>query len=82
MQDVCFELYDYANNVRTARQQGVVVAGAEQHEDAEQEVRKVKYQGAWVLVDNGYLSWSATVPQIKTTCSRAEISFSAWLESL
>ena len=83
LQDVCFELYDYANNVRTAQQQGVVVAGAEQeHEDAEQEVRKVKYQGAWVLVNNGYLSWSATVPPTKTTCSRAEIRFSAWLESL
>ena len=83
LQDVWFELYDYANNVRTAWQQGVlVVAGAKQHEDAEQEVRKVKYQGAWVLVDNGNLSWSATVPPIKTACSCAEKRFSAWLESL
>ena len=45
-------------------------------------LRKQKYRGAWLLVDNGYLSWSTTVPPIKTSTSRAEIRFSAWLESL
>jgi hypothetical protein len=42
-------------------------------------VVKVRYQGAWVLVDNGYSNWSSTVPPIKSSCSRAEIRFSAWL---
>ncbi|KAI2492339.1 Plant transposon protein [Fragilaria crotonensis] len=46
------------------------------------EVTKRAYKGAWLLVDNGYLSWPTTVPPIKTTTSRAEIQFSAWLESM
>ncbi len=44
-------------------------------------ITKQKYQGAWLLVDNGYHNWSTTVPPIKTSTSRAEIRFSAWLES-
>ena len=45
-------------------------------------VIKQKYVGAWLLVDNGYLAWPTTVPPIKTTNSKAEIRFSAWLESV
>ena len=40
---------------------------------------KRRYQGAWLLVDNGYLAWPTTVPPIKTTSSRVEIRFSEWL---
>ena len=40
------------------------------------------YQGAWLLVDNGYLAWPTTVPPIKTTSSRVEIRFLSWLESM
>jgi hypothetical protein len=43
---------------------------------------KMNCQGGWLLVDNGNLSQSTTVPPIKTTTSRSEIRFSAWLESL
>jgi hypothetical protein len=43
---------------------------------------KRRYQGAWLLVDNGYLAWPTTVPPIKTTSSRVEIRFSSWLESM
>ena len=25
----------------------------------------IKYKGAWILVDNGYLKWSVTIPPIK-----------------
>jgi hypothetical protein len=50
--------------------------------DSNGEVTKQEYQGAWLLVDSGYLAWSTTVPPIKTTNSRAEIRFSAWLESM
>jgi hypothetical protein len=39
-------------------------------------------KGAYVIVDNGYLNWSTTVPPIKNTCHRSEIRFSQWLESL
>ena len=43
-------------------------------------MRTVK--GAYVIVDNGYLNWSTTVPPIKHSCNRSEIRFSQWLESL
>ncbi len=33
-------------------------------------------------MDNGYLAWPTTVPAIKTTSSRVEFRFSAWLESV
>lgn len=68
LNDVEFELYDYATPANSAGGDNNVV--------------KVKYQGAWVLVDNGYLNWASTVPPIKSSNSRAEIRFSAWLESL
>jgi hypothetical protein len=41
-----------------------------------------KYQGVWLVVDNGYLAWPTTVPPMKTTTDRREIRFSAWLESM
>jgi hypothetical protein len=40
------------------------------------------FKGAYVIVDNGYLDWSTTVPPIKNSCVRDEINFSQWLESL
>jgi DDE superfamily endonuclease len=39
-------------------------------------------KGAYVIVDNGYLNWSTTVPPMKNSCNRSEIRFSQWLESL
>ena len=43
---------------------------------------QVSYQGAWVIVDNGYLNWPTTVPPMKTTCLRSKYRFSKWLESV
>jgi DDE superfamily endonuclease len=40
------------------------------------------YRGAWLLVDNGYLKWSVTVPPTKLTTSKSEMMFSEWLESM
>jgi hypothetical protein len=48
--------------------------------DGETTTRIIK--GAYVIVDNGYLKWSTTVPPIKHSCQRSEIRFSQWLESL
>ena len=42
----------------------------------------IHMKGAYVIVDNGYLQWSTTVPPFKDSSSRAEIRFSQWLESL
>ena len=46
------------------------------------QVTEVEYRGAWLLVDNGYLNWSCTVPPIKTSGSLARLQFSEWVESL
>lgn len=45
-------------------------------------ITKQKYRGAWIIVDNGYLNWSCTVPPLKTTESVPELRFSQWVESL
>jgi DDE superfamily endonuclease len=50
--------------------------------DSDGNVVSVKYQGAWLMVDNGYLSWPITVPPFKNTGSRKEIRWSEWLESM
>jgi hypothetical protein len=50
--------------------------------DACGSVFKQKYAGALLIVDNGYLNWSTTVPPMKTSTSRTNIRFSQWLESI
>ena len=35
-----------------------------------------------MIVDNGYLKWSVTVPPMKHTNFRNEIHFSEWIESM
>jgi hypothetical protein len=42
----------------------------------------VKYRGGYVIVDNGYLNWSATVPPFKVTNLHTEIRWSKWVESM
>jgi hypothetical protein len=49
--------------------------------DACGSVFKQKYAGAWLIVDNGYLNWSTTIPPMKSSTSRTNICFSQWLES-
>ena len=46
------------------------------------EIIKVQYQGAWLLVDNGYLNWGNTVCPMKTTIYRNQARWSEWLESM
>jgi len=48
----------------------------------EGEVVTVKYQGGYVIVDNGYLRWSCTVPPFKVTLDQREIRWSKWVESM
>lgn len=43
---------------------------------------KVKYKGGWLLVDNGYLLWSTTIPPYKRSLDLWEIRWSQWLESM
>ncbi len=41
-----------------------------------------EYTGPWLIVDNGYLSWSTTVPPFKATADEKQRRWSHWLESL
>ncbi len=40
------------------------------------------YTGAYVIVDNGYLDWSVTVPPFSRTNNLREIRWSRWVESM
>jgi hypothetical protein len=42
----------------------------------------INVKGAYVIVDNGYMEWSTTVPPLKDSMQRSEVRFSQWLESL
>jgi len=42
----------------------------------------ISINGCYVIVDNGYLQWSTTVPPHKSSSNRSELRFSQWLESL
>jgi hypothetical protein len=51
--------------------------------DEEGEDRILRLKGAYVIVlDNGCLGWSTTVPPFKDLCNRLELRFSQWLESM
>jgi DDE superfamily endonuclease len=45
-------------------------------------VVSIDYKGVWLIVENGYLSWSITIPSMKTTIDRQEIRWSEWVESI
>ena len=42
----------------------------------------IKYREAWLLVENGYLNWSTTIPPLKQTMMHKETRWSEWLESV
>ena len=46
------------------------------------ELIKVKYRGAWLVVDNGYFNWGVTIPPMKNNVYVAEKRWSEWLESM
>lgn len=50
--------------------------------DSNGNIIKKKYNGPWLIVDNGYHRWSVTIPPFKSTTSRNEVRFSDWLESI
>jgi hypothetical protein len=45
-------------------------------------VTNVKYKGVYVIVDNGYLQWSGTVPPFTVASNMDEIRWLKWLESM
>jgi hypothetical protein len=51
-------------------------------EEKDSKIVKIKYKGVWVIVDNGYLKWSVTIPPFKKTSDQREIRWSHWMESI
>ena len=50
--------------------------------DKEGNVISVWYNGVYVIVDNGYLAWSCTVPPISGTHKIDKTRWSRWVESM
>jgi hypothetical protein len=50
--------------------------------DDDGNIRKVTYSGVYILVDNGYLDWSCTVPPMTMTNKISKIRWSKWVESM
>jgi hypothetical protein len=42
----------------------------------------IKYSGCYLIVDNGYLRWSTTVPPTKSLLTQQKLRWSNWLESM
>jgi hypothetical protein len=53
-----------------------------ERQEASGKIIGVTYRGAWLLVDNGYLTWPITIPPMKVTNDLREIRWSKWIESL
>jgi hypothetical protein len=51
-------------------------------EDTSGNIVEQRYKGAWLIVDNGYLRWSTTVPPFKHSVDQREIRWSQWLEAV
>jgi len=63
---------------------GTVISDAEfqLYERRGRAVVPVSYKGSYVIADNGYLRWAATIPPYKTTGKMSEIRWSRWVESM
>ena len=48
----------------------------------EGDIVTIKYKGAWLIVDNGYLRWAVTVPPFKISRDQGELLWSQWIESI
>ena len=45
-------------------------------------IKVLRFRGAYLIVDNGYLNWSCTVPPFGESNDINEIRWSKWLESM
>ena len=50
--------------------------------DGDGNIVAVTYKGVWIVVDNGYLTWSTTIPPFKRCSLVKELRWSQWLESM
>jgi hypothetical protein len=50
--------------------------------DKASRIKKLRFSGAYLIVDNGYLDWSCTVPPFGVSNNIDKIGWSKWLESI
>ena len=50
--------------------------------DKEGNVVSVRYNGVYVIVNNGYLAWYCTVPPLSVTNKIDKMRWSRWVESM
>ena len=50
--------------------------------DSNGKVVEVEYKGGWFICDNGYMSWSCTIPPLSHFTTYKFIRFAEWLESM
>ncbi|KAI2513518.1 Plant transposon protein [Fragilaria crotonensis] len=74
------DMVDFTLKRRKTRKYGTVDASTDVA--AKDDVENVTIKGAYVIVDNGYLTWPTTMPPMKDTCNGSELRFSQWLEAL
>ena len=48
----------------------------------EGKIINVEYKGAWQVVDNGYINWSAAILPPKNATNHDDIRWSKWVESM
>jgi hypothetical protein len=42
---------------------------------------EMSYKGAWLIVYNGYLNWSTTIPPVKISADQRKFRWSEWLKA-
>jgi hypothetical protein len=80
--DKTLQLFDtFLNNIYKGKiLQDVIFELLQKNEHGE--IISVKYRGVWIMVDNGYLNRSITIPPMKSSLNIREIKWSQWLESM
>ena len=82
MTDLCDGVFDDMVEFTLKRREKDNTAAASTDVAAEDDIEDVTIKGAYLIVENGYLRWLATIPSMKDTCNRSELRFSQWLEAL
>ena len=81
--DKTLVLYDnLSTDLRDGRKYSDIVFELLQADPVDGTIRKVRYVGVWLVVDNGYLSWSTLIPPITSPSTWQEFRFSKWIESM
>jgi hypothetical protein len=50
--------------------------------DKKGHIKELRFSGVYVIVDNGYLVWSCTIPPFGVSNNIDKIRWSKWLESM